>query len=252
MAKTTPIPIDRECLNCGKHFTVTASYLKGQQRHYKLACSFCCQGCIFAWRNKQSHEQRICRNCGKSFLFYLIQARDDRDGQFCSVSCKHDVQRRHRVSHRCPKCGTGFTAPRSVKRKYCSLECSGRGWNRATVICQECGKPYEVERRRLKNTKCCSMTCLAKYFARTKRQFALDCKRRCHTKPWMKLRRQIIRRDGGKCCACGSDLILSVHHKEPWQRVRKDDPENLVTLCKACHHRVEFVERGYLTRVGAV
>lgn len=247
------IPVDRECLNCGNHFTVAASYLKGQQRHYKLACCFCCQPCIFAWKNKQSNEERTCRNCGKSFLFYLIQARDDRDGQFCSVSCHWAYVRSQQPEHKCPRCGKVFTDSPSIRRKYCSLECSGRAWiNRVTAKCQECGQSYQVQRRRLEATKCCSLACAAKYFARMKRKYDIDCKRRCTLKGWKHVREQVIERDGRKCRVCGSDVILAVHHKEPWRKVRRDDPENLITLCKACHYQVEFVDSNHLTRAGVV
>lgn len=60
---------------------------------------------------------------------------------------------------------------------------------------------------------------------------------------WQRIRKLIMRRDGGKCVNCGSKKSLNVHHKqyhadmssgkllEPWKYKLK----YLVTLCRTCH-----------------
>lgn len=61
--------------------------------------------------------------------------------------------------------------------------------------------------------------------------------------PWRRLRLEIIKRDGGRCVACGASpadgtTVLNVDHIEPLSRAweRRLDPTNLQTLCGACNH----------------
>ena len=60
------------------------------------------------------------------------------------------------------------------------------------------------------------------------------------------LKRAILDRDGNTCAAdgCESRYRLEVHHKVPWSRGGRTDPENLVTLCWF-HHHVVVHQRGY-------
>lgn len=57
---------------------------------------------------------------------------------------------------------------------------------------------------------------------------------------WARARRAAIARDGG-CVLCGVGYTLTVHHRVPVL----DDPalvfdlDNLVTLCRRCHGRVD-------------
>ena len=49
------------------------------------------------------------------------------------------------------------------------------------------------------------------------------------------LRRQVLRRDGWRCQACGTMSNLEVHHKEFRSHCGDDLEPNLVTLCHGCH-----------------
>lgn len=64
------------------------------------------------------------------------------------------------------------------------------------------------------------------------------------TENWHKKRQHILHRDGYRCCWCGSDKNLNVHHKYyskhpngnkvlPWNY--PDDA--LITLCQHCHQK---------------
>jgi 5-methylcytosine-specific restriction protein A len=53
---------------------------------------------------------------------------------------------------------------------------------------------------------------------------------------WQKIRAQILARDGGRCLWCGSSAgPLEVDHIVPLQAGGDSAPDNLRTLCRACH-----------------
>lgn len=64
-------------------------------------------------------------------------------------------------------------------------------------------------------------------------------------------RRQVLRRDGGKCVVpgCRHAVFVDIHHLDPKAEGGGNDSENLVTLC-AAHHRA--VHSGRLTLEGDV
>ena len=49
------------------------------------------------------------------------------------------------------------------------------------------------------------------------------------------LRQQILTRDKHECSCCRSNRNLHVHHVEHREHGGSNDPENLITLCHACH-----------------
>jgi len=55
-----------------------------------------------------------------------------------------------------------------------------------------------------------------------------------------RVRREVLERDGHRCrsAGCGSARFLAVHHKTPREAGGTNDPENLVTLCAACHRAI--------------
>ena len=52
---------------------------------------------------------------------------------------------------------------------------------------------------------------------------------------WQGLRRQVLQRDGYACQCCGGTDYLEIHHIKARHRGGADSPENLITLCEACH-----------------
>lgn len=61
------------------------------------------------------------------------------------------------------------------------------------------------------------------------------------TKQWKRVRQQVLDRDGRVCRICGTPHHLTVHHIVP---IVKDqglayDPENLATVCRKCHGRLD-------------
>jgi 5-methylcytosine-specific restriction endonuclease McrA len=55
------------------------------------------------------------------------------------------------------------------------------------------------------------------------------------SKPYARLRKEILARDNWRCQACGCLKNLDVHHLR-WRSALGDDSEtNLITLCRGCH-----------------
>ena len=50
-----------------------------------------------------------------------------------------------------------------------------------------------------------------------------------------RLRKQVLRRDGWRCQACGTMSNLEVHHKQFRSQSGDDSEQNLITLCSKCH-----------------
>lgn len=76
--------------------------------------------------------------------------------------------------------------------------------------------------------------------------------------PWFELRQYIIVwRDNRKCQSCHRRFLireLDVHHMKRWIDVDGCDYksnllENLITLCRSCHKRVEVDRRKFLERL---
>ena len=49
------------------------------------------------------------------------------------------------------------------------------------------------------------------------------------------MRRQVFRRDGGRCVACGGDELLQFDHVIPVALGGSSTPENLQLLCAPCN-----------------
>jgi len=62
------------------------------------------------------------------------------------------------------------------------------------------------------------------------------------TPAWRRLSRAVVQRDG-VCVSCGSTFLMSAHHITPRAEGGPDTPENLETLCVACHGRETAAEQ---------
>jgi 5-methylcytosine-specific restriction endonuclease McrA len=51
---------------------------------------------------------------------------------------------------------------------------------------------------------------------------------------WLKMKEQVINRDGNRCTECGTTENLEAHHLH-YDNLWNEDGSESVTLCKACH-----------------
>lgn len=175
----------------------------------------------------------------------------------------------------CKSCGATFTYyPSNKKGVYCG-DCSDNSWGNDNLInlrgsenpnwsggvsrtvgvtCYQCGEKIERRKIDLENRDkfFCSDQCLSEGFSD---MFSGDGnpmwkggfhKKWYNCKKWKKVRKDAKDRDGFQCIRCGSCEMLDVHHIKP---VREFEDymdahtlENVVTLCRSCHRKVEVGE----------
>ena len=56
--------------------------------------------------------------------------------------------------------------------------------------------------------------------------------------------RQVLKRDGWRCQACGSMQHLQVHHLNFRSQAGGDVEQNLITLCAECHLQIHLKAGG--------
>jgi hypothetical protein len=61
-----------------------------------------------------------------------------------------------------------------------------------------------------------------------------------HRKAQGTTRQIVLARDGNKCRKCGAKNEIEVHHINPWDYGGLTEPDNLITLCHACHPHSNF------------
>lgn len=220
---------------------------------------------------------RTCLQCGIEFYVKPFEVKRGR-AKFCSRSCSNNSMRRaspssNRIARVCLNCGTQFyVKPSAVVRdggNFCSRVCSldkARHDARTSValICQHCGKEFEVRLSRASVRKHCSKKCRRasegafnrKDYTRKRYQERLAAglctycgspndrpgKTQCTA---CSRRANLIRNPhlfaAGPCVLCGFEYS-DVHHIDG--RRSNNDPSNLICLCPN-HHRL--VHRGLLT-----
>jgi len=69
---------------------------------------------------------------------------------------------------------------------------------------------------------------------------------------WDEIRKQVIKSDGAQCTICLATEDLVVHHRTPLtafdSHEEANDRDNLATLCKRCHKRIESLQDRHTRR----
>lgn len=110
-------------------------------------------------------------------------------------------------------------------------------WTRKKILCLNCGA--EIFRpkcllERSKKTFCCP-DCKKEWFKNNRK----DIPYYYYGSKWGKIREAVLARDNYKCTNCSSDQKLEIHHLEKWLESKDNSLNNLVTLCRKCHRKLE-------------
>lgn len=184
----------------------------------------------------------MCVTCGMEKASELFRRRGY--GARSCMACDRAARKRRPYSaeyyelRRCIGCGSDFQFLRAAvnsgthKGLYCSRKCRAE---RVAIACKTCKRSFSVWPCKAAERKYCSQFCAGTRLRPS--QITDDVLRRTHylSKEWRQRSSEIIERDGRECRQCGSGADLVVHHIVPWLESRDDSPENLVTLCRACH-----------------
>jgi hypothetical protein len=160
----------------------------------------------------------ICQRCGKE---YYVKPYRKSTSKYCSRLCGI-------IKKKCEACGKEFSISQHRKNaRFCSRKC----WTTSDEAKQITSKSSKLQRQ------------INPYIGSknpnwkgglTTEQFS-----RLTSKIWEKIRKNIIKRDGGHCVVCGSTKGLSVHHKTRWRYSKSDNLNNLELLCSSCHPIIE-------------
>lgn len=217
-------------------------------------------------------EQIItCKYCNKNFKVSKSRIKWGR-GIYCSRKCQYKGRKVKRDKRKCPVCKKIFEIERSIKKRFCSPNCSYKarslGLVKRTIV-----KPYKNKKgisdwRRKKCIICkinyitskrtqkhCSKECLKTTqsikISGNKNYFYINGnnknKRSYRGDNWNLIRKQIYKRDNYICQDCGikciskkylknkkeSNRIIQCHHIDYNKKNNKE--ENLITLCLKCH-----------------
>lgn len=189
----------------------------------------------------------ICQYCGNS----STRKGYDTRAKYCSTACKWQAMRGQPSGRRvlpdrlCLECGQLFR-PTQARAIYCSMECYRNSQRRAKpqYECLQCGKSFYNDTRR-KTPQFCSRECKNLYIRGPRHPLWVEIRpERDYGAGWSDLAEAIRQRDGYRCQRCGAkqgDRQLDVHHVLPYRITKNNHPDNLITLCAACHKIVETV-----------
>ena len=177
-------PREVSCDLCGTLFEKSAYEINKTDHH------FCSQECFGKFLSKtrigiprpelrgerpnlHKRVSLVCPQCGKNFQVKLSQAERR---VFCSRKCLSD---NGRVEKQCEFCGKFFRAKKSVVRigkgKFCSQKChseyqktligpkSIKYKKPISLICNQCGKKYDVKPHREITSNFCSQDCYTRF-----------------------------------------------------------------------------------------
>jgi len=226
------MPVVLECEFCGEEYEVIPSR--------KDSSRFCSNNCKSkyqeesltgsdnpCWRGGHT-ETKDCEWCGEEY-----ERRSDRIGRFCSVSCRSSWQSEEMIGE------------------------DATNWKGGPVAleCEFCEEKYEVKESESDKSRFCSLSCMGLWKSENWR--GDNCPnweggaQKDYGPLWNKIREEVRNRDGG-CEECGMsveehiykyDRKPDVHHIVPISKFddfdKANNKENLVTLCRDCHAKVE-------------
>lgn len=263
------------CRTCGKSFQ---SYKAGG--YCGMPCYRKAQkaGEYIGSRGHRADLVRSCDRCGAKVIAGKRTTRRCNTCQhtYCSREC-YDAARtaiREARKRPCDHCGKPYIAPNTGKSRirFCSAECRFIGLKAEPITCIQCGvwvTPVRLNKATGRfvsqcNRKVCSDECKRERFRtnperKAKISAAFKGEKhpnwqggrppQLHRSTWDRIADAIRDRDGHKCQRCGkgeaeNGRTMDVHHIVPRRECLSLDianhPDNLTTLCQACHMWVEW------------
>lgn len=73
---------------------------------------------------------------------------------------------------------------------------------------------------------------------RTRPRFSQAYLDNLHSPHWRSVRYEALKAAGFRCTRCGRGGQLDAHHAHGYPRLGREDPRELVALCRRCHDRV--------------
>lgn len=256
------------CKHCGKQFL-------DPKHPHKQYCGIGCFRQAKARKIKERRETRYvtinCKQCGKNIKVTNSEAKFKK---YCSKECRlksgwKERDPTKRAIFTCEWCKKDFESWVYRPNRFCSNQCRSEYGARQpkpnarkpeihiTRTCEYCGKTYQTTTHqvRLRNSRFCSYGC---------RYASLSIERRGENNPhwnggsvdpdaygsnWYRQKRKAKKRDNHTCQVCGyrtgGKRFLDVHHIIPikkfngdWQKANM--LENLISLCRRCHIKVEM------------
>ncbi len=119
----------------------------------------------------------------------------------------------------------------SVERRSSSRRDTGPPYQIVIYRCEDCGKTRLPDGRAVDEATAAQAACDARVQRTGESNKA--------TIP-PSIRRKVLARDGHRCAmpGCSHTRFLEVHHRRPRTEGGTNKPENLITLCSACHRLV--------------
>lgn len=216
----------------------------------------------------------ICEYCGEEKEFPDRNPTELEDKKYCSRECTQNAiaeRRKSRVTLECEKCGSEFeeVKSREDRAKYCSEDCrieaftevglekgeetrfdeGHEPWNKGLSI-EKSEKIQEIARKTQEAQLGINHNPGVGFqpgeeHRNWKDEYTYTKKR---GENWGPQRLKALNRDDHTCQKCDKtkselDLPLDVHHIKPYREFESDKRanrvENLISLCRSCHMKVE-------------
>ena len=192
---------------------------------------------------KKARIMKFCKNCNK--IFNVIITR--RNAKFCSLKCSRSYSPDQSIRDRISK---------TLKEKYSNGELIAVKSDDTKKKISDTLKGHEVSdetRKRISNTVKELWEDPLYYYlhiGENNPMFGMKGEKNPNWKGgisynygdnWNSIRKQILKRDKYICQYCrAKNEMLDVHHIIPYRISEDNSNDNLVSLCKSCHVKVEW------------
>lgn len=230
--------LDTECTECGDDIHIPPSQVE-EVDGYEQKNHFCGKECESSFKSREwvgenhpswdgGKEQVYCKECGDRY--FVIPSKKDKT-KFCSEKCRRKDWRKEKQKYECASCGD------TVKKMAHNVK------GEKTTCSSECHAKYMSSIRKGENNPAWKGGRFEYYGPN-----------------WPEQREKKLERDGYKCQECkmtqeehyqNYNEDLHVHHKVPRRQIiDEEEPtieqfelanslDNLLTVCKSCHRKLE-------------